>query len=124
MAKSSRDLGALAVLVTFSPRLRAEQSTDEQIEAAVTNFYYMPYLSIPSVLASYQTYNTVIREVAAESNALLIENEDAIPGDGKHFTDSVHFTDKGNRLMANRVTSALLASDRVRGLLSQDRDSQ
>jgi lysophospholipase L1-like esterase len=48
---------------------------------------------------------------------LLIDEEDAIPGDALHFTDTVHFTDAGSALMARRVTHALTEAPRFRQLV-------
>jgi len=105
--------GARVVLPTFSHRLRRGQSPQEQLKAAESALYYMPYMSIEALLAGYEAYNTAIRQVAHETGALLIEDELSIPGDGTHFTDSVHFTNLGSAAMAERVARALLASGLV-----------
>jgi hypothetical protein len=51
------------------------------------------------------------RKVARKRGALLISGEGSIPGDGQHFVDSIHFTDKGSMAMADRVIAALATSD-------------
>jgi hypothetical protein len=50
---------------------------------------------------------------------LLIEGEDDIPGDPRHFFDTVHFTDEGSRLQANRVSAALANDSTIRALLGE-----
>jgi len=105
------------VLVTFSSRLRRSQSAEEQARAAQTDLYYMPYMSVDALLDAYEAYNDVIRGVARQEGAVLIDGEDSIPGDALHFADSVHFTDRGSAAMASRVTEGLLASDLVRARL-------
>lgn len=77
----------------------------------------MPFMTPRGLLDAYARYNQVIREVAQETGALLIEGENDTPGDGQHFTDSVHFTDAGSRAMATRVSRALARNDDVRLLL-------
>lgn len=102
--------GAQVVLPTFSYRLRRDQTPEAQLKAAESALYYMPYMTTESLLAGYEAYNTAIRQVAQETGALLIEGELTIPGDAAHFTDSVHFSDHGSAVMAERVARALLAS--------------
>ncbi len=100
----------LVAVATFSYKLRREQTLEEQVKAANTALYYMPYMSIEGLLDGYEEYNRVIKEVARETGALLIEDEMSIPGNDSYFKDSVHFTDIGSKLMAERVSDALLHS--------------
>jgi lysophospholipase L1-like esterase len=109
--------GALVVLPTFSYRPRRDQSPEQQLEAAESALYYMPYMSVEGLLEGYEAYNQAVREVARDTGALLVEGELDIPGDAAHFNDSVHFTDAGSAAMAGRVSAALLASERFRRLL-------
>jgi len=113
--------GVMVALPTFTHRLRREQSPEEQLKAAESALYYMPYMSLPALLEGYEAYNRAIREVARETGALLIDGEYAIPGDAIHFTDSVHFTDTGSAAMAQRVSEALLASPQFQSLLARSR---
>jgi lysophospholipase L1-like esterase len=110
LLEASRESASLAAVITFSTRLRRDQDPADQVAAAVTSLYYMPYMSIDGLLEGFEAYNQTIREVAAETGALLIEAERAIPGDAVHFNDSVHFTDRGNTAMARRVADALADS--------------
>jgi len=109
----------VVVVVTFSARLRAEQSDEEQLQAAASALYYMPFMTPRGLLAAYARYNEVIRAVARETGALLIEGEQGIPGDAAHFTDSVHFTDVGSRAMASRVSDSLSSYAEVRALFGR-----
>lgn len=117
LVRASQHVADLVVLVTFSHRLRGDQTIEEQKEAAATAVYYMPYMSIKGLLDGYDIYNDVIREIASHSNTLLVGNEDGIPGDGVHFVDSVHFSDNGSRAMANRITDALLTSQEFKNFV-------
>jgi len=118
LVRSVQAEGALVVLPTFNYRLRHTQSPEEQLKAAESALYYMPYMSLDGLLAGYETYNRTIRQVAAETGALLVDGELGIPGDGVHFADSVHFTDSGSQAMALRVSDTLLASPRFQSLLA------
>jgi len=68
------------------------------------------------LLEAYKQYNNIITDVAHETGATLIDVETAIPGDSEHFNDSVHFTDAGSLIMANKVSEALLKSAEFRVL--------
>ncbi len=108
----------LVALMTFSIHLRAGMTMDQQKDAMISARYYMPYLSADDLLAGFKRYNQIIREVAEKTDALLIEREHDIPGDPIHFNDSVHFTDKGSLLQADRVVSALVNSNEFRKIVS------
>jgi len=116
--RAQREAKVVAV-ATFAARLRGEQSDEEQLQAAASALYYMPFMTPRGLLESYARYNQVIREVAQETGAVLIDGEHEIPGDATHFNDSVHFTDAGARAMANRVSSALGRNEQVRMLLQR-----
>jgi lysophospholipase L1-like esterase len=115
-----RDLSALVLasrahadrvaLATFSVQLRPEQDGEQKKRASASALYYMPFMTPDALVEAYARYNDIIREVAVETGALLIEGEDEIPGDQAHFNDSVHFKNAGSELMAARVSSRL-ASD-------------
>ena len=94
-------------IATFSARIRREQSPEARKAAAVSALVYMPFMSLEGLLNAYQRYNDVIRSVASQTGALLIDGENDIPGDAAHFVDSVHFSDQGSAAMARRVAKAL-----------------
>jgi len=98
-------------LVTFSIHFREGMDPDQQNAAIMSARYYMPYLSPDNLLAGFEHYNDIIQEIANETGAILIDNENSIPGDPIPFVDSVHFTDKGSQLQAKRVVAGLMASN-------------
>lgn len=100
---------ARVALVTFATHLRPGMSPEQVTKAMESARYYMPYLSPEDYMSAFQRYNQIIREVAAETGALLIDDLKSIPGDPVHFHDSVHFTDAGSRAQADRVTRSLAA---------------
>lgn len=106
LAKQGAPVVAIA---TFSHRVRSEQDASARRQACESALYYMPFMTPDGILAGIRAYNDAIRRAAARSGALLIDDEDRIPADGEHFNDSVHFTDAGCRVMAERVARALLA---------------
>jgi len=108
LVTEARRLAPVVALVTFSQQIRAGQSPGKQLEAATSALYYMPFMTPDGLLKAFARYNEIIAEVARETGALLIAGESLIPGDSEHFNDTVHFRDAGSRIMAHRVSDALL----------------
>jgi len=79
----------------------------------------MPYMSADGVIESFESFNDIIRKVARETGALMVENENSIPGTKQYFADSIHFTDEGSRLQAERVSRALMNSTRMREIVNR-----
>ncbi|HXP73813.1 MAG TPA: SGNH/GDSL hydrolase family protein [Stellaceae bacterium] len=121
LVEASKAVAKLVAVATFASRLRVGQSPPELRKSAITSLYHMPYLEPETILEGFLRYNIVIRSVATEKDALLVEGEDLIPADAVHFTDSVHFTDAGSVQMANRVSGALLKSRRFLDLVAASR---
>ena len=123
MTERSGEVAPIVAVATLSYRMRRNQSLDEQIAAAEAALFYMPFLSPTGMIDIYDRYNETIRQVARTEHAILIGQEDSIPGDATHFHDSVHFADAGAELMTERVVAALTASDRFQSLMETHRAS-
>ncbi len=121
LVAAAKRVAPVVVLVTFSHQLRHDQDPIRRAKAAETSLYYMPYMTVDGILAGFDAYNRVIREVASRSGAVLIDGETIIPADPIHFKDSVHFTDEGSRAMAARVVKGLLESPTFVQLVEESR---
>jgi lysophospholipase L1-like esterase len=119
LVASARAVAPRVALVTFSHRARRGQSEEEQHAACVTSFYYMPYMTPLGLIESFEAYNQVIREVAAETGSLLIEAAELVPGDALHFRDSVHLSDAGCAALASIVADGLAADPGFLSLLER-----
>jgi lysophospholipase L1-like esterase len=119
LVAASQRSARLVVLVTLTYRLRKDQSPQEKKEAAVTNVFYMPYISADGLIDVVENYNDVIREVANEKGTLLVEGDKGIPGNKEYFADSVHFTDKGSQAQAERVSRVLIESKALQEIVEQ-----
>jgi len=113
----AQGVSKLVALVTFSIQIRPEQTAEQQLAAASSALYYMPFMDTQSLIAAFRRYNQIMAEVASETGAVLIEGEMLIPGDGEYFNDSVHFKDAGSRIMARRVSRALLSTPKFKSLV-------
>jgi len=106
----------LVAVATFAIQPRAGQTAEQQKHASESALFYMPFVTPKTIIDVYARYNQIIREVARETGAFLIEGETDIPGDPVNFTDSVHFTDAGSAAMARRIGTALIARPALREL--------
>ena len=119
LVTEAKEVSELVALATFSIQIRPQQTTEQQLTAAGSALYYMPFMDPPGLIDAFQRYNHIIAEVAAETGAVFIRGEMLIPGDGEHFNDSVHFKNAGSRIMADRVSKALLKSSSFQNLVEQ-----
>jgi lysophospholipase L1-like esterase len=117
LVERARALAPVVALVTFSTKIRADQSPEVRAHNATSARFYMPFLDDQALLEGYAACNRVIRAVAAETGVLLVEGEDTIPGDDEHFADTVHLRDPGLRLQADRVLEGLRGHRPLRELL-------
>jgi lysophospholipase L1-like esterase len=110
LIQKSQKISPLVAVATFSHQYRRDQNLEEQMRAAETSIFYMPYMNIDRLFAAFDEYNRVIRQVAKEEEIILIEAENKIPGDNVHFNDSVHFKDPGSQKMAQLVLDGLMTN--------------
>jgi len=123
LVRAAQSRCPVVVLVTFSTKLRAGQDPETLGRNAASARFYMPFLDPAGLLEGYAAFNRVIRAVARETGAILVEGEDSIPGDDEHFADSVHLRDPGLALQAERVLAGLTSAPAYRDLLSAKRST-
>ena len=112
--------GAVVVLATFAPHLRADQTDAEKLSNSNTNLYYMPYMTVAQLEQCYDAYNEAIRKVASETGCLLADGIATVPGTDEFYVDAVHFTNAGCRKMAERISVPLKDSPRIRKIVARD----
>ncbi len=100
----------VVVVATFRHRVRSHLSPEEKREACRTSRLYLPFLTEDQLLDSFLAYNRAIRKVASAQPVLLVEGEEETPGDATHFLDSVHLTQRGCQLLAERIARELGAA--------------
>lgn len=99
------------VFSTFIVKFRRNQPRETQIANADVEFYYMPWMSIDGMLDAMDTYNQAILDYAARNNLPVVDDREAVPPDAEHFSDCMHFLDKGAEAMADRFFRYLKGSD-------------
>lgn len=106
-----RDTSASTILINADSALRPGQPLWVQARAAQSYLFYMPYLSIPSILTLQKAYAEAARSVAARTGASIIDIVGKVPADRTHFVDTAHYSDAGSRLAAELISDALLTLD-------------
>jgi lysophospholipase L1-like esterase len=107
LVRAAQNRAPVVAVAMFATQLRRGQTPAHQRKASQSAMYYMPFMSPQGLIVAYERYNVIIREVAADTGALLIDDPDSIPGTSEYFFDTVHFTDAGSRAMADRVVKVL-----------------
>jgi hypothetical protein len=95
------------VLSTFIVKYRRDQDRATQIANADVAFYYMPWMSIDGMLDAMDVYNAAILDYGRRAGLPVVDDRNAIPPDGSHFTDCMHLADPGNEIMAERFARFL-----------------
>ena len=90
------------VLSCFLPKYRRDQPRETQIANADVAFYYMPWMTIDSLLDGVDLYNDAIVRFALSHQIPVVEDRTSIPADDAHFADFVHLRDAGCEAMAER----------------------
>lgn len=111
--------GALLNLVTVSSQVRAGQTNERKVKAAITALYYMPYILIDDLIRTRDAYNAHLQRFGEKRNLVVIGKENAIPADSVHFYDSLHFLPPGSELNAARIVDALASSAAFRSVAAQ-----
>lgn len=108
LVQAAKKMGVPVAVATFSVHMRDGQNEEQRRRAMQSAALYMPGFGAQALISAYRHYNQIVGEVARTEGFILIADENRIPGDSAHFVDSVHFTDAGNRVQAERVARVLL----------------
>ena len=116
---ASRDIPL--VLSTFIVKFRRNQPRATQLANADVEFYYMPWMSIDGMLSAMDIYNLAILDYGARSGLPVLDDRDAVPPDAEHFSDAMHFLDRGAEAMADRFFRYLRTSDELQRAIASAR---
>ena len=104
------------VLVTQPSLYKPDMSADERAVlvfgkkfcACPQNLLQKRYPSPQSLGAAQRAFNAVARRVASAEGVVLVDAEQRVPKDLDHFSDDVHYTEQGARLLAQLVADTLV----------------
>jgi lysophospholipase L1-like esterase len=101
----SRSIGAQPILC-IQPRLPVADPAVRAAHAAVIRYDYAG-MGHDELLRAFAACDEVLRSVAAEKGAPLIEGTAALTGNDEYFGDHIHLTRAGNDAMAEVLTREL-----------------
>lgn len=112
IARTARAHGIAVVFIT-QPLLYTSSAEWEAIEGEL---FWIPRLRGPMSAAEIarlmDRYNDVMRRVATDENAMLVDAASSIAGDPASFYDPCHFTERGAERLADLVAERLGAPPR------------
>lgn len=117
--------GVSVFVLKIGSLLRPGQDPAIQIRNANTNFFYMPYVALPDLVAARQGYNEVIDELPGVNQSIVLSSGLKPPATRQHYSDTMHFTPLGSKSMAEYTAEELAESSTLRqrlqdtGCLSQ-----
>ncbi len=116
--KTSKDIGAKPVLVTFSTQYDTKNIYKMTEDEKLALVRYNEYLSPVGWVTTVESFNKVIYQTAIENNIYYIDLAKNINGKKTYFTDFIHFTKKGHK-----VTGKLLANEFLKILRKSERST-
>jgi hypothetical protein len=66
------------------------------------------YPSLGSVIQGMQTFNTAMEQKAKENDVDFVNLENILPKSLEYFTDDVHYTEKGNSIVAKTLFNSIV----------------
>ena len=105
--RTSREIGAVPIVVTHANRFAATASPDDDYWLTGWRLQY-PVLRQEGLLPLEANANVVIRSVAHEQGVPLVDAASTLSGDTSNFADHAHFTDAGSARMAGLLAIAVL----------------
>jgi lysophospholipase L1-like esterase len=71
------------------------------------------YPSLNSMIFAMETYNRTIEKEAKEQRVPFINLEKSLPKTLEYFTDDVHYTEKGNDVIAHKLYESIIKGDYI-----------
>ena len=89
------------IVCTFARAFSNDQPGTTRAKLAATAAFFNPQLSIDGLIDAYDRYNEAIRSAGREAGVRVADADQAIPREAACFRDSVHFSPRGHRRMAD-----------------------
>jgi hypothetical protein len=120
----ARERGDRVLLMTYAWHIPDDYTYKgfkrKQIDYATHRVAVEGWGSAESVATGLRAHNEVVRELAAEHpEALFVDQEALIPGEGLYWNDVCHLTVRGTALFAGNAADAIQSA----GLLKEDRQA-
>jgi lysophospholipase L1-like esterase len=112
----ARNIGAEPILVTQARLVHESNELTERQQRRID--YHHVGLNHEALVETFDRLDAIVRKVAAEKKALLIDASALLSGKAWAFEDHVHFVPKGSEAMAQ------LIADRFKGMLADKTGSK
>jgi len=96
------------VISTVARSFRQNQPEWYQAQRASDMIEYNQYLTIEGLNDAFDRFNGAIRSVSAAYGVTLVDTDKLVPSKKEYFRDHVHFTDAGDRLVADIFAGPVL----------------
>jgi len=98
-----REIGAVPVFMPEA-RLVCSQNTEDEKK---TILYQYALLTHQALVRAFEESDRILREVAKEKNAFIIDSQSRMNGKNEFFLDHVHLNEKGSELLAQSTAAEL-----------------
>jgi lysophospholipase L1-like esterase len=112
----ARNIGAEPILVTQARLVHESNELTERQQRRID--YHHVGLNHEALVETFDRLDAIVKKVAAEKKALLIDASAPLSGKAWAFEDHVHFLPKGSEAMAQ------LIADRLKGILADKTGSK
>ncbi len=106
--KTSKDIGAKPILVTFSTQYDTNNVYKMTEDEKLSLVRYNEYLSPVGWVTTVKSFNQIIHQTAIENNVPYIDLAKDINGKKTYFTDFIHFTKKGHKITGKLLANGFL----------------
>lgn len=112
LVRRAGEQGARIFLCTFPTCLRETEAASREAGVPDLDVWYgaLSPLTYPYLYQGVDRYNEIVRKVAADTDAGLIDLAPTFPKDVSYYASPLHHSDKGEEEVASRVRDALIAS--------------
>lgn len=98
-------LGLPLVLATNARAYRRDQPLDEQMKLSETDRYYNHCFDLEGLHVLYDRHNAEIRAAGAAHGIPVVPLDELIPGGGRYFADSHHFSVEAEGMVADALSA-------------------
>lgn len=96
------------VVSTVVRSFRQDQPERYQAQRASEMIEYNRYLTVQGLNDAFDRFNGAIRDLSGRYGVTLVDTDRLVPSKKEYFRDHVHFTDAGDRLVADIFAGSIL----------------
>jgi lysophospholipase L1-like esterase len=108
LVASGQRLGMRLVMLTNVRSFRREQPIDEQLRLSTLVRYYTPCFDLDALHTLWDSHNQVLVSVAHARGVPILELDHLVPGGEAYFSGGNHFTELGDKVVAQNIAQFVL----------------